>query len=78
MVLAKARGKGIGSMMCEHSLEEAKRRGYSAMQFNLVVSTNHLAVRLWQRHGFRIVGTLQVFSATRQGAWSTPSSCTFL
>jgi hypothetical protein len=26
------------------------------MQFNCVVSTNAIAVRLWQRHGFRIVG----------------------
>lgn len=28
------------------------------MQFNLVVSTNEGAVRLWQRLGFSIVGTL--------------------
>jgi hypothetical protein len=28
------------------------------MQFNLVVSTNEHAVRLWQRLGFEIVGTL--------------------
>jgi ribosomal protein S18 acetylase RimI-like enzyme len=28
------------------------------MQYNLVVSTNSGAVRLWQKHGFAIVGTL--------------------
>jgi ribosomal protein S18 acetylase RimI-like enzyme len=28
------------------------------MQFNFVVSTNERAVRLWQRMGFAIVGTL--------------------
>jgi ribosomal protein S18 acetylase RimI-like enzyme len=28
------------------------------MQFNFVVSTNDRAVRLWQKHGFRIVGQL--------------------
>jgi ribosomal protein S18 acetylase RimI-like enzyme len=28
------------------------------MQFNFVVSTNEQAVRLWQRNGFEIVGTL--------------------
>jgi L-amino acid N-acyltransferase YncA len=68
MVLAKARGKGIGSLMCEHSLEEARRLGFSAMQFNLVVSTNDLAVRLWKRHGFRIVGTLpRVFRHPTKG-----------
>ena len=44
--------------MCEHSQAEAGRRGYRAMQFNLVVSTNHGALRLWKRMGFEIVGTL--------------------
>jgi ribosomal protein S18 acetylase RimI-like enzyme len=28
------------------------------MQFNLVVSTNERAVRLWQSLGFAVVGTL--------------------
>lgn len=58
MVSADARGRGIGSLLCEHSLHEARRAGFSAMQFNFVVSTNTGAVRLWQRHGFEIVGTL--------------------
>ena len=51
-------GHGIGSRMCEHSLEEARAKGFEAMQFNAVVSTNHRAVALWQRHGFSIVGTI--------------------
>ena len=33
-------------------------RGFSAMQFNLVVSTNERAIRLWKRLGFHVVGTL--------------------
>ena len=58
-VVAKAaRGQGIATAMCEHSQEEAKRLGFIAMQFNLVVSTNTAAVRLWQKLGFKIVGTL--------------------
>jgi ribosomal protein S18 acetylase RimI-like enzyme len=44
--------------MCEHSQTEAIGMGYLAMQFNLVVSTNERAVRLWQRLGFSVVGTL--------------------
>lgn len=28
------------------------------MQFNLVVSTNHTAVALWQKCGFKIIGTI--------------------
>ena len=44
--------------MCAHSLEEARVRGYRAMQFNLVVSSNERAVRLWGSFGFEIVGRL--------------------
>jgi len=58
IVAPDAFGRGIGSRMCEHSLEEARARGFEAMQFNAVVSTNHRAVALWQRHGFAIVGTV--------------------
>lgn len=53
-----ARGKGVASAMCRHSLERAKQRGFRAMQFNHVVSSNEGAVRLWQKLGFDIVGTL--------------------
>ena len=42
----------------EHALEEARRLGFRAMQFNFVVSTNQPAIRLWQDLGFKIVGTL--------------------
>jgi L-amino acid N-acyltransferase YncA len=57
-VAAHARGTGIGTVLAEHSLYEARRLGYTAMHFNRVVSTNEGAVRLWQRVGFEIVGTL--------------------
>jgi ribosomal protein S18 acetylase RimI-like enzyme len=53
-----ARGRGVASALCEHSQQEALRRGFRAMQFNFVVSTNEGAVRLWQKMGFTIVGTL--------------------
>lgn len=58
VVAAAARGQGIASRMCDHSQQQAGARGFRAMQYNLVVSTNEGAVRLWQRHGFEIVGTL--------------------
>jgi GNAT superfamily N-acetyltransferase len=54
----RAAGKGIARALCAHSLEHAKSRGFSAMQFNFVVSTNTNAVHLWQAMGFAIVGTL--------------------
>jgi L-amino acid N-acyltransferase YncA len=56
VVSESARGRGVAALLCEHSQAEAKRRGYRAMQYNIVVSTNEVAVRLWQRLGFEIVG----------------------
>ena len=53
-----ATGKGVARAMCAHSLERARNRGFRAMQFNFVVSTNERAVRLWQSCGFAIVGRL--------------------
>ena len=58
IVATAARGKGVASAMCEHSQQEAVVQGFRAMQYNLVVSSNSGAVRLWQKHGFEIVGTL--------------------
>lgn len=53
-----ASGKGIGNAMGQFSLEEAKRLGYQAMQFNIVVKSNERAVRLWQSLGFHIIGEI--------------------
>jgi ribosomal protein S18 acetylase RimI-like enzyme len=53
-----AMGRGVGRTMCAHSLDRARERGFRAMQFNFVVSTNNRAIRLWQSFGFEIVGRL--------------------
>ena len=58
MVAAKARKKGIATLMCEHSLDIAKYLNYKAMQFNFVISTNVGAIKLWEKFGFETVGTL--------------------
>lgn len=58
MTKTQAAGRGIARRMCEHSLEHARSRGYRAMQFNFVISTNERAVKLWQPLGFEIVGPL--------------------
>lgn len=58
MVHPAHRGKGIAETMCRYSLEEAKRLGFRAMQFNMVIKTNSVAIRLWQRCGFEIIGTI--------------------
>jgi len=51
-------GRGVASAMCVHSMELAASMGFTAMQFNFVVSSNARAVAAWKRHGFVIVGTL--------------------
>ncbi len=56
MVQTSNRGKGIGKLLGNHSLKEAVKLGYEAMQFNLVVSTNTSAIKAWQSIGFDIIG----------------------
>lgn len=58
VVAEAARGRGLGHALCRHSQEEARRRGFTAMQFNLVVSTNAAGVATWSRNGFDTIGRL--------------------
>jgi len=58
MTAAASYGRGVARAMCAHSLDYARGRGFRAMQFNFVVSTNERAVKLWQSFGFEIVGRL--------------------
>jgi len=57
MVHPEAQGKGIGRKLAEHSLVIAKKAGYLGMQFNIVISTNTAAIKLWKSLGFHILGT---------------------
>ncbi len=54
----EARGQGIARTLLSHSLTEARRRGFRAMQYNFVVATNIRAIDTWLRAGFREVGRL--------------------
>lgn len=58
MVSPNARGLGVGRRMAEYSLDEARRLGFTAMQFNFVVKSNSRAVKLWQDVGFEIIGEI--------------------
>lgn len=58
VVARQAQGRGVARAMCAHSLDEARERGFAAMQFNFVIASNERAVRLWQSCGFAIVGRL--------------------
>ncbi|UGA56746.1 GNAT family N-acetyltransferase [Vibrio sp. VB16] len=58
IVNENARGKGIARKLCVHSIEIAVNLGFEAMQFNSVVSTNEIAVNLWKKLGFSIIGII--------------------
>lgn len=52
------RGLGLGRVMVEDSIERAKKNGFIGLQFNAVVSTNYVAIRLYLSLGFKIIGTI--------------------
>jgi ribosomal protein S18 acetylase RimI-like enzyme len=54
----RSTGRGVGRAMCAHSLDRARERGFTAMQFNFVVATNEQAIRLWKRFDFNTVGRI--------------------
>ena len=58
IVDAAARGQGVAETLCRASQDHARALGFTAMQFNMVLESNAQAVRLWQRLGFDIVGTV--------------------
>jgi GNAT superfamily N-acetyltransferase len=58
MVAEHARRQGVGSRLCQHSLQTARRLGFRLIQFNLVVSTNTAGIRCWQRNCIPVVGIL--------------------
>ena len=55
---SRATGRGVARAMCAHSLDRAKARGFLAMQFNFVASSNERAIGLWKSFGFQIVGEI--------------------
>ncbi|MBG0563056.1 GNAT family N-acetyltransferase [Actinoplanes aureus] len=58
MVAAAARGRGVGTALCRHSVDWARQQGYAGVQFNAVVEANTAAVDLYRREGFQIIGTV--------------------
>lgn len=58
MVKNSYRGQGIGTWLVSASLEIAKNAGFRSMQFNMVLSQNTIALKLYDKFGFKIVGTI--------------------
>ena len=68
MVASEARGRGVARALGEAALAFARNAGFKAMQFNAVVETNAVAVALWKKLGFAIVGTVpEAFDHPRDG-----------
>jgi ribosomal protein S18 acetylase RimI-like enzyme len=68
MTIPAAFGKGIRKAMGEFSIAEAKRLGFKAMQFNIVVKSNTAAISLWEKLGFKIIGEIpDVFDHQQNG-----------
>jgi len=58
MASGASAGRGIRRALAEYVIEEARRSGFMAMQFNAVVATNRRAIALWKSLGFRVIGTV--------------------
>lgn len=57
-VSSNSRGLHIGEMLVKNSLDTAKRQGFKIIQFNAVVGTNIHARHLYERLGFKQLGTI--------------------
>ena len=55
---SKLRGMHIGESLVSDCLKQAKRLGYGVMQFNAVVESNVHARHLYERLGFKQLGTI--------------------
>lgn len=57
-VSSKARGKHIGEKLVLDCLKKGKELGFRVLQFNAVVETNIHARHLYERVGFKQLGTI--------------------
>lgn len=57
-VSASSRGLHIGEKLVLDSMEQASKLGFRILQFNAVVATNTHARHLYERLGFRQLGTI--------------------
>jgi len=58
MVSPNAERQGVGHALGDHVVEWARSRGFLGIQFNAVVESNRVAIRAWEKLGFRIIGTV--------------------
>lgn len=69
-VASAARGRRIGEALVCHSLATAAELGYRLLIFNAVVASNTRAIALYERLGFRRIGTVPGGFLLKDGSWS--------
>ena len=65
---ADVSGRGIGSLLLAALIEACEARGYRQMVAVVGDSANAASIRLHERHGFRLVGTLRSVGH-KHGRW---------
>ena len=68
-VRSSARGQGIGKQLVLDCLEQGRAHGFRILQFNAVVESNLPARRLYEKLGFRQLGTIEGGFRMRDGAY---------
>jgi len=58
MTSSAAVGRDVGRRMVEHSLQQAREKGFKAVLFNFIANTNERAVNLYKSFGFDTIGTV--------------------
>lgn len=69
MIASTHRGCGIGTLLIKASLRLAQNMGFLAMQFNMVLSQNSGAIKLYEKLGFAIIGTIPQAIRNRDGSF---------
>ena len=58
IVKKQYRGQKIGFHLGKRSIDIAKELGYRGIIFNLVFKENIASIKLWEKLGFKIIGTI--------------------
>lgn len=69
-VASSSRGMHIGEKLVTHCLKQAASESFKLMQFNAVVAGNIHARHLYERLGFKLVGTIPDGFLLKDGTYS--------
>ena len=67
-ILKEYWGIGIGDILMKFCVEQAKLNGYEQIELG-VITTNKVAISLYQKHGFEICGTIAHAQKLKDGTY---------